>query len=300
MKKTNASNACTMQLFEFVMGGHSYGVNALRIVQIIQYNKSKLTPIPGSSPVVLGTVIFQEQSIPIIDLPRHLGLEGRQNQRFQTVIICEINHQKVGFLIDDVRNMSTIQVDDIQQRRYSATQEGNPVMGIIHREGRQIVLPDFQEIVLSLFGIEYSDMSELRAESWNDFKGIVYLADDSSSIRAILGKIFEQVAFENYHIFESGRLMLEALQEFAGQEGDLAAAVPLVITDQEMPGLDGLGVCREVKSLAPTIQVVMMSSLISPQLIDKGRQAGVDQFIGKDELGTVVEVIRKLTQKRNG
>lgn len=133
-----------IQLMEFVMGDHSYGINALRIKQVIQFHPSQLRPIPGVDPAILGTVLFQEQSVPTVDLVAHLNIEGGSKPRFQTVLICELNNQVSGFLVDDIRTMSTVQVDEIQQRNYNAQKEKVPVTGMVNHNGEQVLLLDFK------------------------------------------------------------------------------------------------------------------------------------------------------------
>lgn len=115
--------------------------------------------------------------------------------------------------------------------------------------------------------------------------------DDSSSIRHVIQHLFEKVGFTQYKIFESGRKLLDEMKNFVKGEESLEQRVPLVNTDQEMPGMDGLSLCREVKKLCSTIEVTLMSSLASSQLKDKAMQVGVSSFVSKEDLASLIDLI---------
>ncbi len=294
MTVDRVASASDIQILEFMIGKQSFGINALRIRQVIKFEEQSLSPVPGTNSCVLGTIIFQEESVPVVDLGLYLGIKCSTEVKFRIILICELNNQTNGFVIDDIRNMVRISTDEIQQRSYAPDQEGISIIGVLHRDNRQVMLLDFQDITAELFGVKIGEIEAI--EEQHQLEGTIFLADDSHSIRRIISNIFESAGFNRYQLFENGNQLIAAMKK-RQQEGDksIEIAVPIVVTDLEMPGMDGIALCREVKEISPKTQVVIMSSLISSQVIDRGRQAKADDFISKEDMALLLNLVRKVS-----
>ena len=112
----------------------------------------------------------------------------------------------------------------------------------------------------------------------------IVLVDDEPDIRIILSRVLRQVA-DGYELIAlgSGAAALEVLA---------ARPVPLLITDYNMPGMNGLELAQAVKAAAPTTTVVLLSAYATPDMTRRAQEAGVDRSLPKpfsfDELEAIV------------
>lgn len=99
----------------------------------------------------------------------------------------------------------------------------------------------------------------------------------------------------NLHSFPDGRALWEALNALPKDE-DAAQYVGLVITDIEMPQMDGHRLTKLIKDNErfKKIPLIIFSSLISEEMRIKGRQLGADEQLSKPEISRLVNVMDRL------
>lgn len=123
------------------------------------------------------------------------------------------------------------------------------------------------------------------------------LVDDSSMIRHVLKDTLTQAGFVKMRFFDDGQQALDYLMDLAERKGsDFAVEVHLLITDIEMPRLDGHALTRRVKehAILRKLPVIIFSSLITDSLKHKGESVGADAQLSKPEVEKLVNVIDDL------
>lgn len=171
-------------------------------------------------------------------------------------------------------------------------------VGNIVLNGKIIVMLDFEKIVTDispksgisedrLVSVEYKDRSDLK----------LVLADDSPLIRKLLKETLTKAGFTNMKIFDDGEQALDYLE---GLKKDLGKSfvkeVQLLITDIEMPQMDGLTLTRKVKEdeVLKRLPVIIFSSLITDDLRHKGESVGADAQLSKPEIEELIGVVDQL------
>ena len=123
----------------------------------------------------------------------------------------------------------------------------------------------------------------------------IWIAEDSILLSKMIEDCLRKAGYINLRMFPNGRELWEALNELP-KEGNLFRQVALIITDIEMPQMDGHRLTKLVKSnprFSP-VPLIIFSSLISEEMRIKGRQLGADEQMSKPEIGHLVDVMDHL------
>ncbi len=321
-----------VEILEFYLGRQSFGVNVLKIQAIELYDPQKVTAMPMAPSSMSGMLLFRDNTIPLIDLRQHLGVVARlaeeeldlppvddaqqetadqgQQQERRIVLVTEFTNRVTAFIVDGVNRIHRLSWQDLGPM--------NPVFepfkveftGSVNVEGREVLIVDMEKILADVLPREFHVVDEedegpeeSRAEDRSEVK--IILAEDSSAIRAMLTKVLQQGNYRQIEFFDNGASAYEALRDIrarADQEGKpVSDYVNLVISDIEMPKMDGLALCKNIKTglgMGST-PVMMFSSLINDQTEKKCKEVGADACISKPQFGQLIDMIDGFCLKRS-
>ena len=284
-----------VEVIEFRANDVNYAINVIKVKEIIDMPASGVTKMPESKKEIAGLILCRDEILPVIDLKYILNRE-KSSELGQRLIVCEFNKVKVAFNIDDIIGVHRIKWSDI--RKPNNMFDESLAVGNIVLNGKIIVMLDFEKIVTDispksgisedrLVSVEYKDRSELK----------LVLADDSPLIRKLLRETLTKAGFTNMKIFDDGEQALDYLE---GLKKDLGKSfvkeVQLLITDIEMPQMDGLTLTRNVKEdeVLKRLPVIIFSSLITDDLRHKGESVGADAQLSKPEIEELIGVVDQL------
>ncbi len=293
-----------MEIIEFYVAGQPLGINVQKLKEIISYDESSLTVVPYTPDAMLGVLMMRGTTMPLIDLKEHLkqrDLEEAAEVTQPIVLVCEFNHRINGFKVDGVNQIHRVSWSDLQPLAPFIDQYRPRFTGSVNIEGREILILDLEYIVGEfdpesvLRGPVSSDSEQSQhdiAERRRDKK--ILMAEDSSVIRGGIKKILLEAGFNGLEVFVNGSdcykriLDLKQLAEDAG--GDLRDRLHLLISDIEMPKMDGLTLCRKVKEGLgyADIPVLLFSSLINPPMEVKCDSVGADGYASKPEIDKLI------------
>ena len=193
--------------------------------------------------------------------------------------------------------ISRISWTDIQKpdKTVSGGAEG-VATGIAQCDGELVTILDFERIVAEIApetSIQVSEVEQLGPRERNDKP--IWVAEDSILLSKMIEDSLRRANYVNLHMFSNGLELWEALSALP-QNGDLARDVALIITDIEMPQMDGHRLTKLVKenSRFKQIPLIIFSSLISDEMRRKGRDLGADEQLTKPEIGHLVDVMDHL------
>ncbi|MDR1660303.1 MAG: response regulator, partial [Desulfovibrio sp.] len=227
---------------------------------------------------------------------------GTENAK---VIVTEFSGVQAAFLVSAVRSIHRLTWDRIEKpNRYVRAYSRDSITGVLRIDDRVLFVLDMEKILASMDSS--LDMSRIEVDSTpvedaGQFNLLV--ADDSSSLRAILRSSLEKSGF-TVTTAESGReaweLLLEA-QDKAHAEGvPVTDRIHLVISDIEMPEMDGHELTAKIRANPATsdMPVILFSSLITEALRVKGARAGADRQVSKPDLPGLNSIIRELIAEK--
>lgn len=282
-----------LEIVEFEVASNKFGINVIKVKEIIQ--PIEVTFIPHAHPHVEGIVQLRGEVLPVVDMQKVLGVPTQNYSEQQKYIVAEFNKQKVVFHVDNVTKIHRISWDQIEKPSDMYQGGGSQVIGVIKREDGMLLLLDFERIMVDInpeSGIQIESVKKLGERERSDKKIIV--AEDSPLLRKLLNDTLVEAGYTNIEFFENGKDAYEFL-EFSATRGDIADYVQLIVTDIEMPQMDGHHLTKKIKSSAQLqkLPVIIFSSLITDDLRHKGIEVGAEEQISKPE---IAELILKIDQ----
>ena len=285
-----------LEVLEFVVDGNSYGINVAKIREIIPYQS--ITPVPNAHPSVEGIFMPRDAMITAIDLRN--CLQRGQSQPGGLFIITSFNKLDIAFHVDSVIGIHRVSwVDIIKPGATVTTAEDGISTGIIKIDGKLIIILDFEKIITDINPETGLKVTEIEALGQRDGSMVpILIAEDSSLLRKLIVDSLKKAGYDNIIKAENGEEAWEYITS-CRDKGTLDREVKLLITDIEMPLMDGHRLTKLVKSDESTSQipVIIFSSLVNEEMRRKGEDLGADAQLSKPEIGNLVKVIDKLLER---
>lgn len=285
-----------LELLEFTLGDNHYGINVAKIREILQY--MPVTPVPNTHPSVEGIFMPRDTMITVINLKNCLNLP--QTDEKGLFIITNFNKLNVAFHVDQVIGIHRVSWENIIKPDETLTgEQGSTATGVIKMDDRLIVILDFEAIVASISpetGLRVNDIDEMEARDRSD--ATILIAEDSALLSKLITECLKKSGYTNLIVEENGQEAWDVIKDMQAK-GDITKHLDCIITDIEMPLMDGHRLTKLVKSDAELrdIPVIIFSSLVNEEMRKKGEQLGADAQLTKPEIGKLVEAIDKLLDK---
>jgi len=280
-----------LEILEFRVGNNFYGINVAKVREILPFKEP--TPIPNAHPCIEGIFMPRDEIITIVDLAKYLNLPASGSGK-DMYIVTNFNKLNIGFHVHSVVGISRVSWAEISKP--DATLNGNGTgiaTGIIKLEGKLIVILDFEKIISDISpetGLKVSEIDQLGPRQRNATP--ILIAEDSALLGKLISESLIKAGYTNLTMTMNGQEAWDKLNEYKA-EGILDQKVRLIITDIEMPQMDGHRLTKLVKdsSAYSHIPVVIFSSLVNEEMRKKGEALGADAQLSKPEIGHLVEAI---------
>ncbi|MBP5624967.1 MAG: chemotaxis protein CheV [Lachnospiraceae bacterium] len=284
-----------LEVLEFLLDGNSYGINVAKIREIIPY--AEVTPVPNAHPSIEGIFMPRDTMITAIDLKN--CLQRGKSEPGGLFIITNFNKLDIAFHVDQVLGIHRVSWGDIIKpgATVSTTEDGIST-GIVKRENKLIIILDFEKIVADInpeTGLKTSDVDALGDRKRSDVP--ILIAEDSVLLNKLIVDSLKKAGYVNIIHTENGQEAYNIIQE-CKEKGTLKEHVQCIITDIEMPIMDGHRLTKLVKSDDATkdIPIVIFSSLVNDEMRRKGEQLGANAQLSKPEIGNLVKTIDGLVK----
>lgn len=287
-----------LEILEFTLGDNHYGINVAKIREILQYQP--VTPVPNTHPSVEGIFMPRDVMITVINLKKCLGLPDTDEKGL--FIITNFNKLNVAFHVDQVIGIHRVSWEAIIKPDSTINGEDDSVStGVIKMDDKLILILDFESIVSGISpetGLRVNDIEAMQERARCDSP--ILIAEDSPLLSKLLTDCLKKAGYTNLIVTTNGKEAWDKLCELK-KEGNVADSVDCIITDIEMPQMDGHRLTKLVKSddAMKSIPLIIFSSLVNEEMKRKGEQLGADAQLTKPELGQLVEAIDKLIHQNS-
>lgn len=287
-----------LEILEFTLADNHYGINVAKIREILSYQK--VTPVPNTHPSVEGIFMPRDTMITVINLKRCLDIPD--NDERGLFIITNFNKLNVAFHVDQVIGIHRVSWDEIIKPDSTINgQDGSVSTGVIKINDKLVVILDFESIVSSISpetGLRVTDMKEFQGRERSD--DTILIAEDSQLLSSLIQDCLNKAGYTNLIVTMNGQEAWDTLLKFK-KEGNPGEKVQCIITDIEMPQMDGHRLTKLVKSddVLKNIPLIIFSSLVNEEMRRKGEMLGADAQLTKPEIGSLVEAIDKLIDNGN-
>lgn len=287
-----------LEILEFTLGDNSYGINVAKIREIITYQP--VTPVPNSHPSIEGIFMPRDVMITAIDLKNCLGRgESKPNGLF---ILTNFNKLDLAFHVDSVLGIHRVSWRDIIKPDATiSTTDESVSTGIIKRNGKLIIILDFEKIVTDInpeTGLKVSEINELGERKRSNVP--ILIAEDSPLLNKLIVDSLKKAGYDNLIHTENGQKAYDVICQCI-DDGTLKEHVRLIITDIEMPEMDGHRLTKLVKSndITADIPIIIFSSLVNDEMKKKGEALGADAQLSKPEIGNLVRIVDRLVDEKH-
>ncbi|MCG8425945.1 MAG: chemotaxis protein CheV [Chromatiales bacterium] len=290
-QRTKLAGHNRLELLLFKLAGRQrFGINVFKVQEVIQC--PPLTQVPGSHPVVKGIANMRGKTITVMDLSMAIGgpCLGDSDGRF--VIITEYNRKVQGFMVDAVDRIVNMNWGEIMPPPKGAA--GGSYMTAVTQVDEELVeIIDVEKIMKEIIGgsetvSEGIIDEEIKAETQH-----VLVVDDSSVARKQVKRVLDQLGVEAT-LCNDGKHAYDQLRKWVDEGKDVADYLAMVISDVEMPVMDGYTLTTEIRrdSALQNLHVILHTSLsgvFNQAMVEK---VGANNFLAKyepDELATIVQ-----------
>ncbi|WP_026525827.1 MULTISPECIES: chemotaxis protein [unclassified Butyrivibrio] len=281
-----------LEVLEFKIDDHCYGINVAKIKEIIVYEP--VTPVPNAHPSIEGIFMPRDTMITAIDLRN--CLQRGASKAGGLFIITNFNKLDIAFHVDAVVGIHRVSWADIIKPNATISKAEESIStGIIKLDSRLIIILDFEKIVSDInpnTGLNVSQLTEIGPRTRNEIP--IVLAEDSQLLNKLIVDSLKKAGYDNVRHFENGKLAYDYIKG-CKDRGQLDK-VKCIITDIEMPIMDGHRLTKLVKEDDETKQIplIIFSSLVNEEMRRKGESLGADRQLSKPEIGNLVSVIDEL------
>ena len=293
-QRTQLAGRNRLELLMFRLGTKQlYGINVFKVREVLQC--PGLSVVPQSHPVVRGISNIRGQTISIMDLSMAVGGPPIQDIANSFVIISEYNRSVQGFLVQAVERIVNLNWKDIQAPPSGTAAGSSYLTAVTHVDNKMVEIIDVERVLAEVVGAkeELSQDIKDQVEQPNAEKNLILVSDDSMVARKQVCK-----TLENDHSMETittkdGKEALDLLKSWADNNDPKLERLALVISDIEMPQMDGYTFTTEVRAdeRLNHLYIVLhtsMSGVFNQTMVDK---VGANKFIAKfdpDVLGQAV------------
>ena len=275
----------------------TFGINVFKVREVMRI--PEITRAPEMPPAVEGMTSLRGALVPVIDLAKYIGMESDSAPGI--MIVTEYNGHTQGFLVKAVDNILRLDWSAMRVPPEMLVAElGGLVTAITELKDKRLVMMLDVEKVLAETGHFGSDEMIFKAvKHLGKENRTVFFADDSSVARNQIARTLEAMGVRSISAI-NGRKAWDELSRMADysetSNTPLKDMVQVILTDVEMPEMDGYMLTRKIKSdkRFNGIPVLMHSSLSSSSNQQLGKAVGVDEYVPKFEPQKLSQALARL------
>jgi len=299
--RTQLAGHNRLELLLFRLGGRQqFGINVFKVQEVIQC--PPLTKMPNANSVIRGVANMRGKTISVMDLAQAIGMRPVENYQDAFIVIAEYNRTTQGFLVSSVDRIINMNWDDIMAPP-RATGRSSYLTAVTKVEEELVEIIDVEQVMSEVTGsmVEVSESVVDDAPAVSTSVKRILVADDSVVARNQVKRTLEQIGYEAV-LAKSGRDALDQIKEMASK-GPINEQIALIISDIEMPEMDGYTLTTEIRRDPDLKELYIMlhtslSGVFNNAMVEK---VGANRFIAKfnaDELATsVMEAISELEMR---
>lgn len=300
--RTRLAGHNRLELLLFRMGTpRRYGINVFKVREVIEC--PPLRRVPTAHPGVRGVATIRGRTIPVINLGQILGMRSMDGDTGKFVVITEFNRSVQGFLVGGVDRIVNMNWEEILAPP-AGSGKSNYLTGITRLENEIIEILDVEKVLAEVVPKQLDISREIAASrAANETHMPVLVVDDSSTARKMIARTLDQVGIK-YFLATNGREALELLKQWAAGGEPVTGKIGLVVSDIEMPEMDGYTLTTEIKK-DPRLKdlfVLLHSSLSGVFNDSMVQKVGADRFLAKfnsdDFARLILEIMAQTRDKK--
>lgn len=288
------SNADVTSQYVIFHNGYDelYAINVAKVEELI-VNK-ELSIVRSSEPgsALIGTAKIREDMCSIVHFDRWLGKGEKEGCLYELIIVCNFGHQRVGIIIKSVIGIQNIEADKLKDNSNRDAKSAQITELNIAGQNRLCIIFNSDGLLNDVFPEaqerELGKIGHLKQVATN--KKLLF-ADDSKIVQKGVSMALSQMGLD-FEVFDNGKALLDRLRGMDPSE------VSMILSDIEMPVMDGMALLREVKHDTATraIPFIMNTNMANPSIIEQAKRQGADYVILKLDVEGLQTQIQKFAR----
>lgn len=261
-----------------------YGVNVAKVKEIIKI--PALTELPGVPEYIEGVFDLRGVVIPVINLAKWMNIiEPKDMVLKPRIIIAEFSNIMIGFIVHEAKRIRRISATDIRGSDFSTNTGGfdkSQITGIAKIENDEVLLILDLERIVEELGI-YSPKIDIEEKEIKKMTGTAVVLDDSSTARKLVRDALDKMGFKVIEAKDGVDGLNKMNELYDVYKNDIANQVKVIISDVEMPQMDGFHFASRVREdiRFKGIPIIFNSSLSNEFSTLKSKDVGGDAFLTK-------------------
>lgn len=285
-----------LEVLEFMVGGKPYGIDRAYVEEILLYESVK--PVSGMPPIVEGITRLRDTVSVIIDLKRLL--QDSKSSDKGLVIWVKRKAACIGLHVERIDNINSVSLDEILKPDAAGSDKADWMeMTIRNSAGEAVPVLNLEKIMSEIPSLTEEQVTEFEANGLKNRSDVpVLIVEDSLLLKTLMVRTLEKAGYADLAVMDNGREAWDYIME-CRQTGSVSQKVQCVITDIEIPGVDGFRLTQLIKSdeELKNIPVIIFSSLINEEAKARLKELGADAQMSKPELGSLAETVGRLVHQ---
>jgi len=294
--RTRLAGSNKMEILLFSLGTEEiFGINVFKVREVT--DAMPLTRVPNLHERIEGVVSLRGNVIPVIALGRWFSGSA---DGCGTMMVTEISGHAQGFLVNQVDRIVRVDWDQVHPVAPSMADENNLVTAYTTLpDGKLVSVLDVEQILSTVF----DEIAVPDLDGINTGDAYIVFADDSQVARRQIVQVLDRIGVRHQQATNGAEAweLLQGMAASAQAEGTpLRKKIDLILTDAEMPEMDGYVLTQKIKSdpRFKGIPVVMHSSLSSDANRSMGKSVGADAYVPKFDPLMLADTLRPLLEAR--
>ena len=284
----------TLELMEFKIGDNFYGINVAKVREIVQY--SEPTPSPDQHPCIEGVLMLRGDAIPIINMSKRLNINETVDKERDLFIITSFNNLVVGLHVHVINGIRKYSWDEINSPDETIITHGNCIItGIVNKENHMLVLLDFEKIVAEINPVTTISLKDVNnSQKTKHPDAPIMIVDDSVMLNNLIRSALNKAGYKNIISKNNGEEALNYINSIKDKQ-NIKNKVSVIITDIEMPVMDGLTLCKKLKQNVETaiIPIIIFSSIENKTQYLNLEKVGANEQFSKPDIGKLLESVER-------
>ncbi len=291
-QRTQLAGHNRFELLLFRLAGRQrFGINVFKVQEVIQC--PSLTQIPKSHSVICGVAHLRGKTIPVLDLSMAIGLPSLPRDDGCYVIVTEYNRAIQGFLVASVDRIINIGWSSVKAPPSGGGKEGY-LTAVTEVENELIEVIDVEKVMKEVIGSQEEVSEDVIDRDLADRGDHILIVDDSSVARNQVKRVCGQMDIECTTL-KDGVEAWEHLNQLLSDGVDVASYYAMIISDVEMPRMDGYTLATKIKNDANMKDVYLvlhtsLSGVFNTTMVEK---VGANEFLAKFEPDELAKTIQR-------
>ncbi|PHR97541.1 MAG: hypothetical protein COA78_27490 [Blastopirellula sp.] len=286
-----------LEILVFSIADFTFGINVAKVREVLPFQD--ITSLPKAHASVMGVFKLRDNVIPCVSLRKYLGISKTDDGAGRQMILTDFNNMQTAFTVDHVERIHRISWEKIMGVPDVMAKSETPVTAVASINGKMVSMLDFELIAAKVMD-EKKELKKFDNKlnvARDQYR--ILVADDSPTVRASIVAMLKNNGYTNLEVFVNGADCWNWIEQRWNETKDVQAVAHLLISDVEMPQIDGFHLTYKIKEHAELkrIPVCLYSSIVSPDNHKKGVSVGADAQLTKPEMDKTIEMADQLITK---